>query len=340
MSQWTWIVEDDSSERIDKRIIKALEQNRGTFSDGEPIALTRTRIQGLIEEGRITVDGKTASSKTKLGSGARVELQVPPPESMELVPEDRPLEILFQDEHLLVVNKPPGLTVHPSSTQKDGTLVHALLFHIKDLSGIGGTLRPGIVHRLDKDTSGSLVITKTDAAHLAMTEIFSKHDLERRYWALTYGTPQMSGAREMVVRSTIGRNPNDRIRMAMNVKGGREAVTYVKLVEEYGTGGKPFASFVEARLETGRTHQVRVHLTSLGSSLLGDPLYGMPTKQAQKWKNLPQPIQAAVEALPGQALHARVLAFRHPITGKDLRFEAEPPAEFAALQAALSHYRG
>jgi 23S rRNA pseudouridine1911/1915/1917 synthase len=339
MSRWTWLVENlPAPERIDKEIAKALEKELRAFSDSEPPKITRTRIQNLLEEGKVRVDGKIASSKTRLAQGMCVEIELPPPESMELVPEDRPLEILFQDEHLLVVNKPPGLTVHPSATQKESTLVHALLFHIKDLSGIGGVLRPGIVHRLDKDTSGALVITKSDAAHVAMTEIFSKHDLERRYWALCYGVPKLEGKAQMTVRSTLGRNPNDRVRMAMNVKGGKEAITHVRLMEEYGHRGKNFASFVEATLETGRTHQVRVHLTGLGASLLGDPLYGTPTQQAAKWKALPPEVQVAVSALPGQALHARILAFRHPITGQDLRFEANPPVAFEALQKALAPF--
>jgi 23S rRNA pseudouridine1911/1915/1917 synthase len=234
------------------------------------------------------------------------------------------------------LNKPPGLTVHPSSTQKDGTLVHILLHHVKDLSGIGGVLRPGIVHRLDKDTSGALVITKTDAAHQILTETFSKHDIERVYWALCYGVPK---ARTEKIESLIDRSPNDRKRMSMKVTTGRRAVTHFELVEAYGHHHKSaFASFLSVTLETGRTHQIRVHLTGYGNSVLGDPVYGTPTERQPKWIALPREVQAAVKALPGQALHARVLGFTHPITGKKIRVEAEPPPGFQNLLSKLREF--
>ncbi len=343
---WNWTVESSRAapERADRAIAQALESAEGRWEgipDGEPPpALSRSQVQRLLEEGRITVNGAPARSNAKLAPGAVVRLELPPAAPLELQPEDRPLDILFQDEHLAVVNKPPGLTVHPSETQTTGTLVHALLHHIRDLSGIGGVARPGIVHRIDKDTSGVLVITKTDAAHLKLSEVFAKHDLERRYWALCYGDLENSGAREQKIESILGRNPADRKRMASGVKEGRRAVTWVRRIEAYGVpGAKPFASLVEARLETGRTHQVRVHLTDQGHSLLGDPVYGKPSSRNNKWLALPEDIRTCVEALPGQALHARVLAFHHPITGQPLRFEAEPPEAFRLLCEALRRYR-
>jgi 23S rRNA pseudouridine1911/1915/1917 synthase len=253
------------------------------------------------------------------------------------VPEDRALDILYQDNHLVVVNKPPGLTVHPSETQREGTLVHALLHHIRDLSGIGGEMRPGIVHRIDKDTSGALVITKTDKAHRALAETFARHEIERAYWAFCYGSPLEASGR---IESLIGRNLADRKKMSMTVKEGRHAITHYRRVEEYGSGrAKPFAAWVEARLETGRTHQVRVHLTGLGHSLLGDPVYGTPSERHSKWLVLPADVREAVQKLRGQALHARVLGFTHPVSGEKLRFEADPPAELQALMDALARYR-
>ena len=227
-----------------------------------------------------------------------------------------------------MVNKPPGLTVHPSSTQKEGTLVHALLHHIKDLSGIGGVLRPGIVHRLDKDTSGALVISKSDRAHVALVEKFSKHDMERVYWALCYGSFKQPSLK---IETLIGRNPKDRKRMSSDVKTGRKAITHLKRLENFGS----YACWVQAQLETGRTHQVRVHLTGAGHSVLGDPVYGTPNSKSAKWLALPSEVREAVAQLPGQALHARVLGFEHPITKKRLRFEAEPPAEFRGVLEAL-----
>jgi 23S rRNA pseudouridine1911/1915/1917 synthase len=254
------------------------------------------------------------------------------------VPEDRPLEVLFEDAHLLVLNKPPGLTVHPSETQVAGTLVHALLHHVKDLSGIGGVLRPGIVHRLDKNTSGALVVTKTDEAHRRLAEIFARHAIEREYWALCYGA---LGAREapMRVESLIGRHPQDRKRMSMTVKTGRRAVSEFATLERYGKGSRPpFASLVRARLETGRTHQIRVHLTGLGHSVIGDPVYGVPGSRHAKWLDLPPEAREAAAGLPGQALHARVLGFEHPVTGRPVRVEAEPPESFRLLLAVLRRY--
>ncbi|CAK9249676.1 unnamed protein product [Sphagnum jensenii] len=259
---------------------------------------------------------------------------------LELHAEDKPMEILFQDEHLLIVNKPPGLTVHPSDTQADGTLVNILLHHVKDLSGIGGTLRPGIVHRLDKNTSGALVISKTDRAHQGLVDIFSRHDIDRVYWALVFGAPELLSG---TIRGNIGRSTSDRKKMALLKTGGRHAVSHYRKLEEFGRGTtrstKPFASRLEVTLETGRTHQIRVHLNSISHSVLGDPTYGTPSETQSKWKDLPAEVREAIGKLPGQALHARVLGFRHPVSGEKIRVEAEPPEQFKNLLAALAVFK-
>lgn len=332
---WTWTVPEGTSERADKRIAEALESGAGMWA-GERATCSRSRVQKLIDEGQVRVNQEPCAPKRRLQAGDQVEVRIPPPRPVKVQAEDRALEILFQDEHLLVVNKPPGLTVHPSSTQADGTLVNALLHHVRDLSGIGGELRPGIVHRIDKDTSGALVITKTDLAHQKLADLFSRHEIERAYWAICYGTPKDL---HQTVRGQIGRSPTDRKRMAIVKSGGRDSVTHLKRLEAYGPRAKPYASLIEATLETGRTHQVRVHLTAMGHSLLGDPVYGTPSSQHGKWLALPDAVRAAVERLPGQALHARTLGFDHPVTGKRMRFEAEPPPAFAALLATLRQHR-
>lgn len=335
---WTWKVErvTDSDLRADRAILKALETEQGHW-DGQAIPCTRSRLQKLFEEGQVLMNGKPLiKTNLKLLQGSEIEIRFPEPKKLNLTSLDRPIEILFQDEHILIVNKPPGLTVHPSETQVDGTLVNILLHHIKDLSGIGGTLRPGIVHRLDKNTSGALVITKTDRAHQALVEVFSRHDIERAYWALVYGTPRTATGK---IDGNIGRSPSDRKKMALLKTGGRKAVSHYKRLEDFRTGSTrnttPFASWLEVTLETGRTHQIRVHLTSIGNSILGDPVYGTPTDSQSKWRDLPKEVQAAVAKLPGQALHARVLGFKHPVSGETIRVEAEPPAGFRELLDCL-----
>lgn len=332
-SEWHWTVPEGAEAlRADRALLDALSAGEGVWS-GPAQSPSRTRIQSLLKAAQVLVDGAAWTTSAPLPEGAQVVVRFAAPKTLEVVPEDRPLDVLFEDEHLLVLNKPQGLTVHPSTTQTEGTLVHALLHHVKDLSGIGGALRPGIVHRLDKDTSGALVITKTDAAHAKLSETFAEHRIERAYWALCYGAPPAPVAK---IESTLGRHPKDRKKMAMNVSGGRRAVTHAKLLETYARGaGKPFACWIEARLETGRTHQIRVHLTGQGCSVLGDPVYGVPTTQNTKWRALPPQIQRLVSQLPGQALHARVLGFEHPITGKALRWEAAPPPVWQELLQSL-----
>ncbi len=343
---WTWVVAETASRgRADKTIAKALDSEEGEW-DGEPRPVSRSQLQRLMEEGRVLRDGTPVGRSEKIAPGDSIQIRLPEPTPLEIVPEDIPLEILFEDAHLIVVNKPPGLTVHPSSTQTTGTLVHGLLFYVRDLSGIGGKLRPGIVHRIDKDTSGALVVTKTDAAHLKLSAVFAKHEIERAYSAICYGAPAWGGSTgpggavdEYRFDSRIGRNPHDRLKMSIDVKDGRHATTRFRCLEKYGTPERaPFASLIEARLETGRTHQVRVHLTALHHSLLGDPLYGTPSLNQPKWKLLPEPIKQIVNKLPGQALHARLLGFQHPITGESLRFVADYPPVFGQLLDTLRNY--
>jgi 23S rRNA pseudouridine1911/1915/1917 synthase len=327
----TLIAGHDSNERADRYLYAVLEDQED-FPQ-----ISRSRIQQLIEEGLIQVNGNRIRTKDTIPPGASITIELPDPVEISVEPENIPVEILYEDSHLVVVNKPAGLTVHPSETQKSGTLVNALLFHIKDLSGIGGKLRPGIVHRIDKDTSGALVVSKTDEAHAGLSKLFATHDIERRYWALCYGSPAWSGPHSF--ESTIGRSPSDRKKMAVNVEGGRKAVSHFTLLESYSEAGRnAFASLIEAKLETGRTHQVRVHLNHLHHSLLGDPTYGTPSSGQNKWKNLPEPIRDGVEKLTGQALHARVLGFIHPVTKQTLHFEASAPLEFQSLLNELKKY--
>jgi 23S rRNA pseudouridine1911/1915/1917 synthase len=342
-SRWIWKIAPESegqTQRADRAIFEAIESGFGEWQ-GESLPCSRSRLQKLIEEGNVTLNGVPLSkANIKLTTGAKIVIDFPAPRPLGVLPEDKPIDILYQDEHLLVVNKPPGLTVHPSDTQSEGTLVNILLHHVKDLSGIGGALRPGIVHRIDKDTSGALVITKTDRAHQALVETFAKHDIERAYWALCYGSPPRASG-PVKIEGNIGRNPTDRKKMTILKHDGRHAVTYYRPVEEYGLRDAckaPFASWLEVTLETGRTHQIRVHLTSIGHSILADPVYGTPSEKQPKWLALPEDVREAVRAMPGQALHARVLGFKHPVTGEKLYFEAEPPPEFRALLLALKKY--
>ncbi len=345
---WTWIAPEDFK-RADLAILQALETEKTSETESQSTAslhsITRSRLKALFNDLCIIAQGITAQdiplkANSKIKKGTRIQVYLPPPVCSELKPENQSLEILFEDQHLLVVNKPPGLTVHPSPTQMTGTLVHGLLHQIKNLSGIGGVLRPGIVHRIDKDTSGSLVITKTDLAHTRLAATFAKHEIERRYWALCFGSPTVPvNGTPVKISSLIGRNPNDRKKMSMNVSSGRGAITHYTKLKNYALPKKtPFASLIEATLETGRTHQVRVHLTGIGHSILGDPVYGTPSEKQTKWTALPAEIREIVDRLPGQALHAKIIGFKHPISGEQLRFDAPLPPVFQELLSALQNY--
>jgi 23S rRNA pseudouridine1911/1915/1917 synthase len=266
-----------------------------------------------------------ASAKAQAG---RYRILVPPPVAAEPAPEAIPLVVLFEDAHLIVIDKPAGMAVHPAPGSETGTLVNALLHHCAgSLSGVGGVARPGIVHRLDKDTSGVMVAAKTDQAHAGLCALFAAHDIERLYLALTRGAPEPPRGRIM---TRLGRSPSNRKKMAVLKVGGREAITDYRVERAFGPQARPLAARVSCQLETGRTHQIRVHLASKGAPCLGDPLYGAGRPAAS--------VQAAIEAagLKRQALHAAVLGFVHPVTAEALQFETSPPPDMAGLEARLA----
>lgn len=301
-------------------------------------ALSRTRIRALIDDGKVSVDGaRTDDPGRKMRAGQVVAIDVPEAAPAEPIAENIPLAIAYEDEHLIVIDKPAGLVVHPAAGHESGTLVNALLGHCGDsLSGVGGVKRPGIVHRLDKDTSGLLVVAKTDAAHQGLAALFADHGrtlpLTREYRALVWGVPsRMRG----VVDAPIGRHGTHRERQAIvHGERGREAVTHWEVEKTLaGKNGEPVAALVVCNLETGRTHQIRVHMAHIGHPVLGDPLYatGFRTKGAR----LEEDGRAALEALGRQALHAARLGFEHPATGEWLEFESEIPADMQRLLDAL-----
>nr|WP_122013570.1 RluA family pseudouridine synthase [Maliibacterium massiliense] len=279
---------------------------------------TRSMAQHLIRQGCVQVAGKAcAQVSCKLKAGAQVTAIIPPPAPMALVGEDIPLQILYEDSDLIVINKPRGLVVHPAAGNETGTLVQALLYHCGDLSGIGGALRPGIVHRLDKDTTGSLVVAKSDMAHQSLSAQIKQRSVLRRYWAIVDGNIKQD---EGLIEAPIGRHPVHRKRMAV-VPNGREAATEYRVLARFG--GQ--YTFVELHLRTGRTHQIRVHMASIGHPVTGDPLYG-----AKKCK---------LGMLEAQALHARLLGFAHPRTGVQMTFEAPLFPDFAkALETLRKMY--
>jgi len=302
-------------------------------------AISRTRAQALIEAGHVTLDGAPAlQPKAKIRAGQNVALQIPDAAPAEPLGEDIPLAIVFEDDYIVVIDKPAGLVVHPGAGNETGTLVNALIAHCGDsLSGIGGVKRPGIVHRLDKDTSGLLVIAKTDAAHRKLSQLFADHgrrlNLTREYLALVWGAPDRQSG---MVDAPIGRHAIQREKMAVvPLARGREAITHWRLLDTFGRDreGRPVASLIACELETGRTHQIRVHMAHIGHPLLGDQTYGAGFKT--KAAHLDEAARAALTSLNRQALHARALGFDHPITGDELLFESDPPEDFAGLTRAL-----
>ncbi len=295
--------------------------------------ISRARFQRLIAEGAVQVEGQPVSDGGhKVKPGQTLTVVVPPPVAAEPSPENIALDVVFEDKYLIVIDKPAGLVVHPAAGHEGGTLVNALLAHCGDsLSGIGGVKRPGIVHRLDKDTSGLLVVAKTDAAHQALSEQFASHGrdgrLERAYLAFVWGVPVRPNG---MITTGIGRSTTNRQKQAVsNRADAREAITHYELVESFGTA----ASLVRCNLETGRTHQIRVHMAHIGHPLLGDGVYGAGFKSASA--RLGDKAKSAVKSLKGQALHAAVLGFEHPKTGKQMRFEAPLPDELSQLHHAL-----
>jgi 23S rRNA pseudouridine1911/1915/1917 synthase len=293
--------------------------------------MSRARVQALIAQGRVSRDGAPVADASAKSQPGDYRFEIPPPEAAEPAREAIPLAVLFEDADLIVVDKPAGMAVHPAPGSESGTLVNALLHHAGDsLSGIGGVARPGIVHRIDKDTSGIVVVAKTDAAHQGLSALFAAHDIERVYIALTRGAPRAGprGSRG-TIEGAIGRSSSDRKKMALVKSGGRHAVTHYVVERIFGPDARPLAARVACTLETGRTHQIRVHLASAGAPCLGDPAYGSGPP-AEK-------VRAAMAkaGLKRQALHAAVLGFRHPVTGETLRFESPLPPDMAALQALL-----
>ena len=294
--------------------------------------LSRSRIKQLIEAGHLTLDGhivREPAAAAKLGSVLR--MQPPAPVSAQPRPEAIPLNILFEDDELIVLDKPAGLVVHPAPGNFTGTLVNALLHHCGDrLPGIGGERRPGIVHRLDKDTSGVMVVAKTEHALAALSADFASRDIDRAYLALVWGLPNPAAG---TIEGAIGRDPRDRKRMAMVAHGGKAALTRYTLLDQHGGA----VSLLECRLATGRTHQIRVHLAARGHPVVGDPVYLRRVPTAARL--LDPDGRAALLDFPRQALHAKTLGFTHPGTGKRLTFAAEPPADMAALLDTLALYR-
>ncbi len=320
-----WILEDGTAhERLD-RVLTRLAGD-----------LSRSRLQALIRDGQVAVDGAPVLDPgRKVAGGARIALTVPPPVPAEPAGEAMDLAIVYEDDDVIVIDKPPGLVVHPAAGHESGTLVNALIAHCgESLSGIGGVKRPGIVHRLDKDTSGLLVIAKNDLAHQGLAEQFADHGrtgpLERVYLALVWGVPER---RRGTVEAALARSLHNREKIAV-VSGerGRYAITHYEVLENLPADA-PAASLVQCELETGRTHQIRVHMAHLGHPLLGDLVYGSGFKT--KANRLSGAQQAALRALNRQALHAAVLGFEHPRTGEHLHFESPLPADMAALLEAL-----
>lgn len=287
--------------RVDKYLAGACSQ------------LTRSYLQKLMEDGLICVNGVPCTKKTTVAEGDTVSLEVPEPKPLEVLEEDIPLTIVYEDDSLIVVNKPRGMVVHPANGNQEGTLVNALLYHCKGrLSSINGVIRPGIVHRIDKDTSGILLVAKTDRAHLSLAEQIKEHSVKREYVALLDGVIKTDGG---TVDKPIGRSEKDRKKMAITTKNSRNAVTHYEVLERYAGH-----CLVKCRLETGRTHQIRVHMASLGHPVTGDTVYG-----AKKQKLFQR----------GQLLHAKTIGFLHPESGEYMEFTSELPEEFQAVLAKL-----
>ena len=271
------------------------------------LELTRCAVQGLIASKHVTVNGRAVPKNYRPKAGEQICIEVPPPEEIEIVPQDIPLDIVYEDDDLLVVNKPKGMVVHPAAGNYDETLVNALMFHCKgSLSGINGVIRPGIVHRIDKNTSGLLIVAKNDFAHQGLAEQIKVHSFTREYEAIAVGHFRDS---EGTINAPIGRHPADRKKMCVTEKNSKEAVTHYTVVEQFAN-----AAYLRLKLETGRTHQIRVHLSYIGHPIYGDDVYGKAVKGTQ-----------------GQCLHARKIGFVHPRTGAYLEFEREAPAYFQKL---------
>lgn len=323
---------------MDQRIVLVGSDHAGWRLDRFLAALlpkfSRSRLRQLLEAEAVSLGGRTIKDPNhRVKPGERYALRIPP--TISAVPEgqDIPLDIVYEDKDLIVINKQAGLVVHPAAGNPDGTLVNALIAHCGQAAlAIGGEARPGIVHRLDKDTSGLLVAAKSERAMTSLAKQFANHTIERAYSAIVWGCPRDSSG---VIESQIGRSPFDRKRMAVLRGGGKLARTRYKVVEKFGPQDRPFASLIECRLETGRTHQIRVHLTHLGHPLIGDPQYGRNRTTPRGKTEAELRAYSAADEFPRQALHAFVLGFQHPSLHKTLRFEVPWPADFAELVKAL-----
>lgn len=297
------ITEEMAGERLDKTIA-------GIEADW-----SRVRVQEWISNSRVLVNGRVKKESYRVKVGEKVEIDIPEVIDSNILPENIALEICYEDEDVLVVNKPRGMVVHPAPGHFSGTLVNALLYHCKqDLSRIGGDARPGIVHRIDKDTSGLLMVAKNDLTHHSLVEQLKEHTITRMYLAVVHG---VIGHERGLIEAPIGRDPKDRKRMAVEHRNGKHAITHFTVLERFSK-----STYLECKLETGRTHQIRVHMKSIGHPLIGDPIYG-PVKN--KYGFL------------GQALHAEVLGFTHPRSGKRMELKAKPPLDFAQLMDTLRH---
>ncbi|NPV91431.1 MAG: RluA family pseudouridine synthase [Firmicutes bacterium] len=299
-------------ENLEVKVLETGREDAGQRIDAWTAAklpeMTRSYLRKLLEEGRVMVNQKPVKASYRIQPGDRVEVFIPPPTTLEVVAQEIPLSVVYEDQDIVVIDKPPGLVVHPAAGNYQGTLVNALLAHCDDLSSIGGVARPGIVHRLDKDTSGLLVAAKNDLAHQSLAQQIKERRMSRRYLALVHGTIRENEGR---VEAAIGRHATDRKRMAVVKKGGKMAITHYRVLERL-----PGCSLIEAVLDTGRTHQIRVHLAYLGHPVVGDPTYGQKKPD---------------RGMPGQALHAYRLEFDHPRSGERLRFEAPLPERFSDL---------
>jgi len=310
-----------AGERLDRFLTAALA------------GFSRSRLKNLVESGQVSLEGTAVTDPAmRVKPGQVFTLAVPPPENATPEPQAMALDIRFEDEHLLVLDKPAGLVVHPAPGNPDGTLVNALLAHCgASLAGIGGVKRPGIVHRLDKDTSGLMVVAKNETAHRALARDFAAHAVTRAYQAVVWGVPQPKSGE---ISGRIGRNPRDRKKMAVVASRGKTAMTRYKVLKAFGAhGGKAVAALVECRLATGRTHQIRVHMTAIGHPLIGDATYGK--QSPSRLATLPEKARKAAASLGRQALHAYLLGFRHPASGEYLEFRSRLPKYISKLVTSL-----
>jgi len=295
------VADEDAGERIDKLVVDSLDD------------VSRTAVQQWIKDGLVTVNGKTVKPNYKAAAGDEVAVSVPEPEAYDVEPENIPLDIVYEDQDMIIVNKPRGMVVHPAPGHYSGTLVNALMYHCKDLSGVGGVMRPGIVHRIDKDTSGLLMAAKNDRAHASLTAQLKEHLITRKYLAVVHGRVEhLQGT----VDAPIGRDPKDRKMFTVTDRNSKHAVTHFAVVEHIGN-----FTLLELALETGRTHQIRVHMKFIGHPLVGDPMYGREKDRSR--------------FIDGQALHAGVLGFVHPTSGEYMEFQAPLPNDMQTLLTRL-----